>query len=112
MGLYDALILPWILHVASGFGSFTRERPKALAAANGVVLEIGFGSGLNLPHYPQTIEKVIGVEPSQGMIKRARSKIAAAPFPVEIVPLKGEEIPIDAASVDTAISTLTLCSIA
>jgi SAM-dependent methyltransferase len=112
MGIYEKHVLPWVLHIASGFGSFERERPKALAGARGTVLEIGFGSGLNIPHYGSGVDRLVGVEPLAGMVTKAQRRIKAAPFPVEVLPLRGEELPVEAGSVDAAVSTLTLCSIA
>jgi ubiquinone/menaquinone biosynthesis C-methylase UbiE len=88
-----------------------RERARCLDGVSGTVLEIGFGSGLNLPHYPREVTKVIGVDPSHTSARLARTRIAAAPFPVELIGLTAETIPVADASVDAIVSTFTLCTI-
>jgi ubiquinone/menaquinone biosynthesis C-methylase UbiE len=75
------------------------------------VLEIGFGSGLNLPEYPATVERVLAVDPSGVGRTLAAKRIAASPIPVEFVGLDGQDIPLGDASVDAALSTFTLCTI-
>src|SRR4051812_9538973 len=93
MGLYDDWVLPRLLNVAMGTRLVAEERQKALAEVAGSVLEVGFGSGHNLPYYPAAVRKVVGVDPSGESAKLARKRIARAPFPVELLPLRGEEIP-------------------
>ena len=75
------------------------------------MLEVGFGSGLNLPFYPAAVTKVIGVDPSRTSARLARKRVEAAPFPVEIIGLSAEKLPFDAGSIDTVVSTFTLCTI-
>jgi len=91
--------------------AFVEQRVPALAAVRGRVLELGFGSGLNLPHYPPGVTELLALEPAQLNRKLARRRLAAARFPVEWVGLRGEEIPLDGASVDAVVSTWTLCTI-
>jgi ubiquinone/menaquinone biosynthesis C-methylase UbiE len=75
------------------------------------VLEVGFGSGRNLPWYSAAVDKVVAVDPSTEGAKLAKKRIAAAPFPVEYVALAGEEIAAPDASFDSVVSTFTLCTI-
>ena len=75
-------------------------------------MEIGMGSGLNIPYYdPSKVEKLWGLEPSEGMRKKAQKQIQNAPFDVEWLGLPGEEIPLEDSSVDTIVLTYTLCTI-
>jgi ubiquinone/menaquinone biosynthesis C-methylase UbiE len=111
MGFYDARILPRILDVAMSTKAITAERQRCLQDVKGDVLEIGFGTGRNLPHYPRTVTKVVGVDPSETSARLARKRIAAAPFPVETVGLSAEKLPVADASFASIVSTFTLCSI-
>jgi ubiquinone/menaquinone biosynthesis C-methylase UbiE len=90
-----------------------KQREKVVPAAEGRVLEVGMGSGINLPFYdPSRIEFVWGLEPSEGMRRRAQKRLEAAPFEVKLLDLPGEAIPLDDDSVDTVLLTYTLCTIA
>lgn len=111
MGFYDNWVVPRILNVAMGMSFVTDERKKALAGVAGAVLEVGFGSGHNLPFYPDAVRSVVALDPSTEAAKLARKRIAAARFPVEYVPLTGERIAAPDASFDSVVSTFTLCSI-
>jgi ubiquinone/menaquinone biosynthesis C-methylase UbiE len=111
MGIYDHWVLPRVLDFAMSTKPFVRERGLALAEVKGRVLEVGFGSGLNLPHYPAGVEKVVGIDPSGESARLARKRIEKAAFPVEFLPLRGEEIPAADASFDSVVSTFTLCTI-
>ena len=89
-----------------------RQREKIVPLAEGRVLEVGIGSGLNLPYYDRAkVEKVWGLEPSPEMIAMARKPADGVGFEVEFIGLPGEEIPLEDASVDTVVMTYTLCSI-
>lgn len=86
----------------------TEDRPRA----RGRVLEIGMGSGLNLPFYnPDHIDCLWGLDPSEGLIKMAGQKASRLPFPVHLMAVSGEEIPLENQSADTVVVTYTLCSI-
>jgi ubiquinone/menaquinone biosynthesis C-methylase UbiE len=87
------------------------HRTETLAVAKGEVLEIGFGSGLNLAYYPQTVSRITAVDINPGMEKLARKKIAASSIPVEFLLIDGEQLPFKDQSFDTVVSTWTLCSI-
>ena len=112
MGLYERYILPPLINMACGAKPIAYQRRKVVPQAEGVVLELGFGSGLNLPHYdPGRINKLYALEPSEGMLKRAREKAGEAPFPVEVLPETAEKLSLPEASVDTVVVTFSLCTI-
>jgi ubiquinone/menaquinone biosynthesis C-methylase UbiE len=111
MGVYDDWVLPRVMNLAMGAKVVAEQRAKALAGVKGRVLEVGFGSGHNLPHYPAGVERVVGVDPSGESAKLARARIAEAPFPVEFLPLSGEQLPAPDGSFDSVVSTFTLCTI-
>lgn len=112
MGLYDRYILPRLLDAACSARPINRQRAKIVPQAQGVVLELGFGSGLNLPHYDASkVERLIALEPSEGMLVRARAKAAEAAFPVDVLPETAEALSLGEASVDTVLVTYSLCTI-
>jgi ubiquinone/menaquinone biosynthesis C-methylase UbiE len=108
---YENRILPYLLNVFMNTKGTREERTRSLAGVKGTVLEVGFGSGLNLPYYPQTVTKVVGVDPSHTSAHLARKRIAASTFPVEFVGLSAEKLPVADASFDSVVSTFTLCTI-
>jgi ubiquinone/menaquinone biosynthesis C-methylase UbiE len=111
VGVYGEQVLPRLMSLMMGTRVLAGERRQALAGVRGAVLEIGFGAGHNLPHYPATVEKVVAVDPSGVGARLARKRIAAAPFPVEHVALRGEAIDAPDASFDAVVSTFTLCTV-
>ena len=112
MGLYEHYILPRVITLACSAKPTRKQREKVVPLAEGEVLEIGMGSGLNLPYYDtDKVQKVWGLEPSEGMRKLARKKLVGSKLEVEMIDLPGEEIPLDANSVDTVLLTYTLCTI-
>lgn len=112
MGLYEKHILPRFLDTACGAKPITYQRKKVVPQAEGRVLEIGMGTGLNLPYYDKSkVEMIFGLEPAEEMRKRAEPKVAQYGIPVEFLDLPGEEIPLDDNSVDTVLLTYTLCTI-
>jgi ubiquinone/menaquinone biosynthesis C-methylase UbiE len=112
MGFYDTHVAPRIVSAACGLAITHRERHKIVPRARGRVLEIGMGSGHNLRHYdPAKVELLFGLEPGATMRRLAAPRIAAAPFEVRLLDLPGERIPLDDASVDTVVTTFSLCSI-
>jgi len=109
---YDEKILPRMINVACGSKPTQKQREKIVPRASGDVLEIGFGSGLNLPHYDRgRVRHIWGLEPSSGMRKIAAEPIATSGLEVELIDLPGEEIPLDDNCVDTVLITYTLCTI-
>lgn len=113
MGLYRDHILPWLLDVGSNSSRLREPRERLLAQARGRVIEIGFGAGRSLEFYrfgPGGVERVVGIEPSAGMVRRGAARVGAAPVPVEVVDASAEAIPAPDASFDTAVTVLALCS--
>lgn len=111
MGFYSDQVLPRAIDWAMNTAELREIRERCLAGAAGDVLEVGFGSGLNLPHYPQGVSKLFAVDPALVGRKLARKRLAGCPFPVEFVGLDGQSIPLPDASLDFAVSTWTLCTI-
>ena len=112
MSFYSERVLPHLIDFACSTRPQQKQREKVVHLAAGDVLEIGFGSGLNLPYYDSSkVRKVFGLEPSEGMRRKARPAVEQSDIDVEFVDLPGEEIPLDSASVDTVLVTYTLCTI-
>lgn len=111
MGFYDARILPRLTHLAMGQEQLLPYRRRAVALARGRVLEIGIGSGLNLAHYPNAVTRVIGVDPSPGLLRLAAEASGRPGLETELVEGRAEALPLEDASVDCAIATWTLCSV-
>jgi ubiquinone/menaquinone biosynthesis C-methylase UbiE len=112
MGVYDKYILPKVVNFTCGLKPTMRQREKVVPMASGEVLEIGIGSGLNLPYYQAgNISKVWGLDPSPEMRAMARKNARGVEFDLELIGLPGDEIPLDDNSVDTLLITYTLCTI-
>lgn len=112
MSFYDDRLLPRLVNIACGIGPISRQREKVVPLASGDVLEIGFGSGLNLPYLDRNkVRRFWGLEPSAGMRRLAAKRIAASGLDVELLDLPGEEIPLQRNSVDTVLVTYSLCTI-
>ena len=111
MGFYERRVFPWLNDRLSGDPRVVQLRRETLAPAQGRVLEIGFGTGANLPHYPPAVRHIVAIEPSAGMNARADRAIAASHLPVERIATGAENLPLPDGSIDTAVSTLTLCTV-
>jgi ubiquinone/menaquinone biosynthesis C-methylase UbiE len=111
MGWYASTIAPRLLDKAMGGALFAKGRALICGPLTGEVVEIGFGSGHNVPHYPAAVTHVYAVEPSDLARRLAARRVAASPVPVSFVGLVGEAIPLADASVDHALMTFTLCSV-
>jgi ubiquinone/menaquinone biosynthesis C-methylase UbiE len=112
MGLYNKYVLPKLVHFACSLKPARKQREKVVPLAEGRVLEIGVGSGLNLPHYDATkVTKIWGLDPSPEMTRMARQAARSSPIDVEFIDLPGDEIPLEDNSVDTVLLTYTLCTI-
>lgn len=112
MGLYSRFIFPFVLDHAMKRAPIAAQRPAALADATGEVLELGFGTGLNLPHYPKGVTRVVAVEPNAKLSRRARERIRSTTIEVEVASLRGDRaLPFDAGRFDCAVSTWTMCTI-
>lgn len=112
MGLYEQHVLPRIVHFACGLKPAMRQREKVVPRARGRVLELGIGSGLNLPFYdPGKVSKVWGLDPAPEMTRIAKRAVRSLAFEVEFIGLSAAEIPLEDDSVDTVVVTYTLCTI-
>lgn len=109
---YEERVLPRLIHAACGGEEIERQRARVVPRARGTVVEIGFGSGLNLAHYdPARVERIWAVEPSPGMRRMAGTRRGAGAPEVTLLGASAEAIPLDSASADTVVLTFTLCSI-
>ncbi len=111
MGLYGDQILPRAIDLMMRGGEFAAVRARVAAGLAGEVLEIGFGSGLNIPYYPAGLERVRAVDPAAVGRKLAARRAAACAVPVEYVGSDAQALPVADASVDSVLSTWTLCTI-
>jgi ubiquinone/menaquinone biosynthesis C-methylase UbiE len=115
MGFYGSQVLPRLIDVACGPRSTGPRRERVCAGLHGRVVEIGFGSGLNVPYYPTScptdVTSVAAVEPSDVAWRLAADRVAASAVPIERVGLDGARLPLDDASCDTALSTWTMCTV-
>ncbi len=112
MGFYQQRILPRLIHFGMRQKQLAPLREQLVAGARGRVLEIGIGSGLNLPFYPRDIEMLLGLDPSRELLQIAKRHSVWAHFPVELSEGRAEDIPLDAAAVDHVVMSWTLCSVA
>lgn len=112
MGFYDRYILPKLLDAACSARPIERQRAKIVPQAEGIVLELGFGSGLNLPYYDSgKVTRLYALEPSQGMLARAKAKASEGSFPIDVLPETAEALSLGDASIDTVLVTYSLCTI-
>jgi ubiquinone/menaquinone biosynthesis C-methylase UbiE len=112
VGLYDEQVLPRVTNVLLGTKAFGKQiRAGACAGLHGDVLELGFGSGLNVPYYPAEVAGVWTVEPSSVALKLAHARIDASAVEVHEGALDGARLDFPDARFDAALSTMTLCTI-
>ena len=112
MGFYEKYVLPRFINCACSTKPMMNQREKVVPLASGTILEIGIGTGLNLPYYrSENVERLIGLDPSEESWELAGERAAHLDFDVEFIGLPGEEIPLDANSVDTVLVTFSLCTI-
>ena len=111
MGFYDRHLLPRLINWGMDTEVTRAERAALVPLATGVVLEIGVGSGLNLPYYGDGVRRLYALDPSAALKEMAAARLEAAPFPVDLVGLGAESIPLDDRSVDTVLTTWTLCTV-
>ncbi|MEA2197065.1 MAG: hypothetical protein QOJ25_1116 [Solirubrobacteraceae bacterium] len=111
MGFYDRQVVPRFIDLAMSRGELTPIRARVAASLDGDVLEIGFGSGLNVPHYPPAVTGVRAVDPATVGRKLAAKRVASSSVPVEHVDLDGQALSQESSSVDHVLATWTLCSI-
>jgi SAM-dependent methyltransferase len=111
MGLYGEQILPRCINLACGLKGVVPLRRRVCQGLEGEVLEIGFGSGLNVPFYPDAVSRVAAIEPVDTGWKLAAGRVRASSVPVERAGLDGQRLPFEDDSYDAALSTWTLCTI-
>jgi ubiquinone/menaquinone biosynthesis C-methylase UbiE len=111
VNFYGEQILPRFINVVLGGKEFKKIRGRVAAGLTGEVLEVGFGSGLNVPHYPSEVTRVLAVDPATVGRRLAASRVAASPVPVEYVGLDGVSLPVDSGSIDHVLITWTMCTI-
>ena len=111
MGFYETQVLPRFTDVALSGREFTRIRQRLTADLDGDVVEIGFGSGRNVPLYPPAVTRVRAIDPSTVGRKLAAKRVKASRVPIEYVGLDGQDLPLDDGSVDHVLITWTLCTI-
>jgi ubiquinone/menaquinone biosynthesis C-methylase UbiE len=111
MNFYNDHILPHVINLSMRNRELLRYRERVLGPARERVLEIGIGSGLNLPFYGPQVEEILGLEPAARLIAMARSAAGRSKTPVTLVAGSAEAIPVDDNSIDTVVTTWTLCSI-
>jgi ubiquinone/menaquinone biosynthesis C-methylase UbiE len=112
MGFYSRNILPYLLDWAMADPNFAKYRQAVLADVQGDVLEIGFGTGLNLAYYPERIQNLVAIDANPGVHRLAEKRIKSASLTVDHRILNGENLPMADNSFDSVVSTWTLCSIA
>ena len=111
MSCYDRWVLPWLIDLCMRNKEARRYRERVIPQATGRVLEVGIGSGLNLPFYGAGVRHLFALEPSRELRKMAGRRTKGARFTVEFLDRSAEEIPLERASVDTVVTTWTLCTI-
>jgi len=111
MGIYHHCVFPYLLDFAMGSRVFDKPRKRTLAHASGRILEIGFGTGRNLPHYPPGVSRIEAIDPDTDLDRFSGPRIAASSIAVDFHHLNAEHLPFAGASFDTVVCTLTLCSI-
>lgn len=111
MGIYSRYLFPRVINFMMTGDNFVEQRRALLAKVSGETLEIGFGTGLNLPYYSKSLNQLTIVDVNPGMLERARGQIDASPIDVEAMVLNGESLPMPENTFDSVVSTWTLCSI-
>jgi ubiquinone/menaquinone biosynthesis C-methylase UbiE len=111
MNLYREHVLPWLIDLSMRQSRLAPYRCRVVSAASGRVLEIGIGSGLNLPFYGNSVSQIIGIEPSAKLLHMARAASWRTSVPLDLIEGTAEAIPIDDRSIDTVVTTWTMCSI-
>jgi ubiquinone/menaquinone biosynthesis C-methylase UbiE len=111
VGFYKDRIVPHLVHWAMRNRQLQPYRERVTSAAEGRVLEIGIGSGLNLSLYPQKVSEIVGLEPAHRLVGMARDAAARSPLRVALIEGSAEAIPLEAKSIDTIVTSWALCSI-
>ena len=111
-GFFDRLISPWLVHGACSLPPISEQRGKIVPLAKGVIVELGMGSGLNMPYYDAgKVKKLIGVDPGAALMNKARATAEKMPFDVDLYIEGAEALPLEDDSVDTVVVTYSFCTI-
>ena len=111
-GLFDRFISPWLVHGACSLPPISEQRQKIVPLAQGVIVELGMGSGLNMPFYDaDKVVKLIGIDPSNALMNKAHASAKTMPFDVDLHIVGAENIPLEDKSVDTVLVTYSFCTI-
>jgi ubiquinone/menaquinone biosynthesis C-methylase UbiE len=109
---FQRLFSPWAIDTVCGLPMITRMRQKVVPQAHGHVLEIGIGTGLNLPHYDaQKVTRITGLDPALELQPKAQKRIEASGIPVDLIGLSAETIALPSGHLDSAVVTYALCTI-
>ncbi|QDT04261.1 Ubiquinone/menaquinone biosynthesis C-methyltransferase UbiE [Rubripirellula lacrimiformis] len=111
MGFYSRVVFPAFYDCVIDKPYWDEHRKRQLADVSGEILEIGVGTGLNLPHYPDHVRRITTVDPNPGMNRKLAKRIAASEIEVDRRMLSSEELPFDDETFDCVVSTITMCSI-
>ena len=111
MAFYVDHVLPRCIDLLLSGSEFTKIRSRVASGLAGDVLEVGFGSGLNVPHYPSGVDRVMAVDPATLGRKLAARRVAASSVPVEFVGRDGASLPLESGTIDHVLVTWTLCTI-
>ena len=111
MGIYTDVLFPMGYDFLMGSDTKGEARRQQLAEVSGDILEIGFGTGLNLAYYPPQVSKIVTVDPNQGMNNKATKRASEYDIKVESYPLKGEQLPFANERFDSVVTSYTLCSV-
>jgi ubiquinone/menaquinone biosynthesis C-methylase UbiE len=111
VNVYEKYLLPRLIHWGMRSKVATAERRRVIPLASGTVLEVEVGSGLNLPFYGPKVQRLYALDPSRELWKMARERVREVSFPVDFLAASAERIPLEDVSVDSVVSTWTLCTI-
>ncbi|AFH50625.1 SAM-dependent methyltransferase [Ignavibacterium album JCM 16511] len=112
MGFYSKVIIPYFYDFSMDSEQINKGRQNLLSKVTEEnVVEIGFGTGINLKFYPENVKHIIGIDANEGMLKQAEKKISNSKIRVQIIHQSSEKLPFEENSIDAVVSTYTLCSI-
>jgi SAM-dependent methyltransferase len=111
MGFYQDRVLPYLIKLAMRNRRLVPYRERVISGAQGRVLEIGIGSGLNLPFYGDSVTQIVGLDPSAKLLEMARKAARQKSMPLDLIEGSAESIPLEERSIDTVVTTWALCSV-
>src|SRR5215475_7870416 len=111
MAFYQERVIPWLIHLSMRQRMLAPYRDRVVSSARGRVLEVGIGSGLNLPFYASAATEIIGLDPSPKLLEMANKAARKTPIPLRLIEGTAEAIPIEDHDVDAVVTTWTMCSI-